>query len=107
MNQADLQPIADRLNQLPLLAAQAVLQTEYDFHFGIEVLSADDGRYNPPVVDNAIAYYANVGDPYRPTVLYDVGKNQWLAVSGYGDWLEENDLLDYVPWHRSRTETHE
>lgn len=49
---------------------------------GVESLEDPDRPGREPA-----ALYVNVGDPYRPTLLYDRGHELW-DVAGYGDWLE-------------------
>lgn len=53
---------------------------------GVEVLWLNESaRFNPDSVPDA--FYVNRGDPYIPTMLYDVRRDEYLIVS-WGHWLE-------------------
>lgn len=54
---------------------------------GVEVIRGEwDGGY----WGDAVAKYANVGDSYACTVLYDVRTGRYLVTS-YGDWIEREE----------------
>lgn len=57
--------------------------------YGVEALESHDAP-NDRYYFDIVALYVNKGDPYVPTVLYDVHADK-LMVCSWGDWLESQE----------------
>ena len=72
-----------------LAAAEARLGrvSEATGGFGVEAIWLDDTeRSDPRALPDAV--YVNRGDPYVPTLIYDLGVGVFVE-TGWGDWLAD------------------
>lgn len=65
--------------------------------FGVEAIQPE-GAWVDSYWREAILYYVNMGDTYRPTIAYDTDRGEFLITS-WGDFLED--------WERKQAEDEE